>query len=96
MEWYLPDRRIVVPAECDLSKAAEFLVSHTARYPELVLTFEDDAKELFDFLETSLEKLNVRPDSVGELGKAQAEAAKLIEKQDSISKKIQDIDEKNR
>ena len=48
MEWYLPDRRIVVPAECDLSKAAEFLVSHTARYPELVLTFEPDAKELFD------------------------------------------------
>ena len=48
MEWYLPDRRIEVPADCDLTKAAEFLVSHTSRYPEHVLTFEPDAKELFD------------------------------------------------
>ena len=48
MEWYLPDRRIEVPEECDLSKAAEFLVSHTSRYPELVLTFDPEAKELFD------------------------------------------------
>ena len=48
MEWYLPDRRIVVPVECSLTKAAEFLVRQTAPHPGLELQFDPEAKELFD------------------------------------------------
>ena len=48
MEWLLPDRRLPVPPDCDLSKAADFLVSQTADYPGLTLYFDPDAKQLFD------------------------------------------------
>ena len=36
----------------------------------------------------------MRPDSVSELGKAQAEAAKLIEKQGGVQERIQQCEEK--
>eukprot|EP00392_Amoebophrya_sp_AT5.2_P002499 g2504.t1 len=49
-------------------------------------------REKIEFFEQSLEKLNVRPDSVSELGQAQAEAAKLIEKQPVLQKEISDLD----
>ncbi|CAD7969929.1 unnamed protein product, partial [Amoebophrya sp. A120] len=53
-------------------------------------------KEKMDFFEQSLEKLNVRPDSVSELGQAQAEAAKLIEKQEEVKRELNDLEDKAR
>ena len=48
MEWFLPDRCLVVPDDCDIMKAAAYLVGHTSQYPGHTLKFDPDAKELFD------------------------------------------------
>ena len=37
-----------MPEECDLTKAAAFLVRQTSQYPGLELKFDPEAKELFD------------------------------------------------
>ncbi|CAE8588828.1 unnamed protein product [Polarella glacialis] len=56
----------------------------------------EEAKEVMAFLEEALETLNVRPDSVQELGKAQAEAAKLMERQGDVAKLLAAAEEKNK
>eukprot|EP00928_Gymnodinium_smaydae_P079340 TRINITY_DN632_c0_g1_i3.p1 TRINITY_DN632_c0_g1~~TRINITY_DN632_c0_g1_i3.p1 ORF type:complete len:2255 (+),score=688.11 TRINITY_DN632_c0_g1_i3:125-6889(+) len=56
----------------------------------------EDYKKVMSFLEDALEKLNVRPDSVQELGKAQADAAALLEQQPEVSKMMAAADEKNK
>ena len=48
MEWLLPDRRLPVPAELNITTAADFLVRQTAIHPGLVLTFTKEAKDAFD------------------------------------------------
>ena len=48
MEWFIPDRRLPVPTELNITTASEFLVQQTAVYPGLTLNFEQTAKELFD------------------------------------------------
>ncbi len=37
-----------MPDNCDLTKAAAFLVRQTSQYPGLELKFDPEAKELFD------------------------------------------------
>ncbi|CAE7570289.1 DYH1B [Symbiodinium sp. CCMP2456] len=56
----------------------------------------DEAKSVMQFLEQALEKLNVRPDTVQELGKAQADAAILMEEQSSWKKQLDQAEEKNK
>jgi len=56
----------------------------------------DETKVVMTFLTDALEKLNVRPDSVAELGQAQADAGKLMEQQGEISKVMASADEKNK
>ena len=48
LEWCLPDRRLTIPDNLELSKAAKRLVDATAQYPNLVMEFEDAAREVFD------------------------------------------------
>lgn len=59
-------------------------------------TVSHESKSILEFLDTALEKLNVRPDSVSELGNAQAQAARLIEKQPEIQAQITNLEEKHR
>eukprot|EP00931_Biecheleriopsis_adriatica_P043590 TRINITY_DN24917_c0_g1_i1.p1 TRINITY_DN24917_c0_g1~~TRINITY_DN24917_c0_g1_i1.p1 ORF type:complete len:4311 (+),score=994.91 TRINITY_DN24917_c0_g1_i1:69-13001(+) len=56
----------------------------------------DEAKSVLAFLDEASEKLNVRPDSVQELGKAQADAAMLMERQGAEKKVLDAADEKNK
>lgn len=56
----------------------------------------DEAKAVMQFLDDALDKLNVRPESVQELGKAQADAAKLMEQQFEAKKQLDSADEKNK
>ena len=44
----------------------------------------------------ALEKLNVRPDTVQELGKAQADAAILMDQQHDVKKQLDAAEEKNK
>ncbi|CAD7952833.1 unnamed protein product, partial [Amoebophrya sp. A25] len=55
-----------------------------------------EVKSKLEFFEKALERLNVRPDSVSELGQAQAEAARLIERQPQLQTETQDVEEKSR
>ena len=43
-----PNRRIEVPERLTLNSASEHLISFNAKYPGLVLEFEDDARDSFD------------------------------------------------
>ena len=56
----------------------------------------DEKKNIQQFLEEALEKLNVRPNSVSELGKAQSEFTKLQDRQNEIDKMKTAADEKNK
>ena len=70
MEWLLPDRRLPVPPECDLTKAADFLVKQTARHPGLALAFTPAAKDAFDSYQVAF---NVR--CTGHRNRQDADAA---------------------
>ena len=48
MEWFIPDRRLVVPPELSITTAADFLVKQTSCYPGLTLTFDQAARDMFD------------------------------------------------
>ena len=48
MEWFIPDRRLKVPDELNITTASEFLVRQTSVYPGITPNFEQVAKELFD------------------------------------------------
>ena len=67
----IPDRRIPVPPELDLSAAAEHLISFTSRQPGLVLEFERDAKDEFDSYNLMF---NVRCDKLRKQANADAAA----------------------
>lgn len=56
----------------------------------------EDVKHVMGFLGEALDKLNVRPDSVSELGKAQAEAKELMSRQGDFKKVMDIADEKNK
>jgi dynein heavy chain 2 len=56
----------------------------------------EEVKNVSAFLVQALETLNVRPDSVSELGKAQAEARELQERQGDVKKLMDSADEKNK
>eukprot|EP00438_Fugacium_kawagutii_P026834 Skav224731 [mRNA] locus=scaffold699:573890:588190:- [translate_table: standard] len=56
----------------------------------------DEAKAVIQFLEEGLEKLNIRPDTVQELGKAQEDAKQLMEQHHEIKKQLDAADEKNK
>ena len=71
VEWMIPDRRIPVPPELDLSEAAEHLISFTSRQPGLVLEFEPDAKDEFDSYNLMF---NVRCDKLRKQSDADAAA----------------------
>lgn len=55
-----------------------------------------EVKVILAFLGEALEKLNVRPDTVQELGKAQADASKLMSEQPEVAKQMASADEKNK
>ena len=54
VEWLLPNRRLDVPDECNLLKAAEHLASHTSRHPGHVVEFDTDARDMFDSYQVML------------------------------------------
>lgn len=56
----------------------------------------EDIKGVLGFLTEALEKLNVRPDSVSELGKAQESAKDLMDRQPEYKKLMDVADEKNK
>jgi len=56
----------------------------------------EEAKTVTGFLDQALEKLNVRPDTVQELGKAQADAAILMDQQHDVKKQLDAAEEKNK
>ena len=53
VEWLLPDRRIQVPDELSLCKAAEHIVGCTGPRPHMQLVFSTDARERFDSFATA-------------------------------------------
>lgn len=56
----------------------------------------DEAKAVIQFLDEGLEKLNIRPDTVQELGKAQEDAKQLMEQHHEVKKQLDAADEKNK
>ena len=48
VEWLLPNRRIDVPEQLQLSAASARLIEYTSVLPGRVLQFEPDARDMFD------------------------------------------------
>ena len=53
VEWLLPDRRLEIPDELSLHKAAERIVGRTGPHPHMQLAFSTDARERFDSFATA-------------------------------------------
>ena len=53
VEWLLPDRRLDIPEELSLHKAAERIVGRTGPHPHMQLVLSTDARERFDSFATA-------------------------------------------